>query len=189
MNREQDARRGLLISVGVEPVIRVWFQYNPEELSDRRSVAYATLNAPGALAPVRQYTAGGDRTISFTVTVDGVDASTAPGPGIALDEDGGIGPELAKYRAFVHPRTEQWPDAADRLDGFTGLYEGAETVFAAPPTALFVFGDRVVDCVVTEVSVTEQLFTATLAPLRAKVQVSLVELSPYAVEPSTSGGA
>ena len=188
MSRQPDAVRGFLASVGVDPEVLVEFQYNPEEVTDKRSVTYATLNAPGALGPVRQYTAGGDRTISFSVMVDGVLAEGAPGPGIARDTAGGIGPELAKYRAFVHPRTPRWAEAANRPDGFTGLYEGAERVFSAPPTARFGFGERVVDCVVTEVSVTEQLFTGSLAPLRATVQVSLAELSPYAGDPQ-SGGA
>ena len=187
MTRRRDATRGFLVSVDLNPELLVEFQYNPDELSDRRSVTYASLNAPGALAPVRQYTAGGDRTISFTVTVDGVDAANAPGRGIARDDDGGIGPELAKYRAFVHPQTSRWPEAAERPDGFTGLYEDAQDVFAAPPVARFGFGDRVVDCVVTEVSVTEQLFTRTLAPLRASVQVSLVELPPYPTGPAGRG--
>ena len=185
----QDADRGYLVSVGVDPPVEVHFQYNPEEINDRRSVSYATLNAPGALAPVRQYTAGGDRTISFSVTIDGLLADGSPGPPIARDDEGGIGPELAKYRAFVYPRTARWEDAATEASGFTGLYAGSEEVFAAPPTCLFGFGHRVVECVVTEVSVTEKLFTARLAPLRATVQVSLAELSPYAVDPQAGGAA
>ena len=66
-----DAVRGFLASVGVDPQVLVEFQYNPAELTDKRSVGYAALDAPGALAPTRQYTSGGDRTLSFTVTVDG----------------------------------------------------------------------------------------------------------------------
>lgn len=185
MTRQPDAVRGFLVSVGVEPEIRVQFQYNPQELQDRRTVSYATVNAPGAYAPIRQYTAGGERTISFTVTVDGLLADGAPGPGIDRDAERGIAPELVKYRAFVHPRTSRWQDAADRPDGFTGLYGDAERVFVAPPTCLFGFGERVIDCIVTEVTVTEQLFTRSLAPLRATVQISLTELTPYAADPST----
>jgi Contractile injection system tube protein len=188
MNTLRDPVRGFLVSVGLDPEILCQFQYNPAELSDKRSVAYASLNAPGMLMPLRQYSAGGDRTLSFTVLVDGLFAADRPG-GVSIDTDerGGIAPELAKYRAFSYPRTERWPDAGTSAAGFTGLYAGQETVFAAPPQCRFGFGERVVDCVVTEVSVTEKLFTPQLDPVRAEVAVTLVEISPYSVDP-TGGG-
>jgi hypothetical protein len=52
--------------------------------------------------------------------------------------------------------------------------------FAPPPDCIFGFGDRVIDCVVTDVGITEQLFSPRLAPLRAEVAVTLVERAPYA---------
>lgn len=182
--------RGFLVSVGVEPEIRVRFQYNPDKVTDKRSVSYASLTAPGMLMPVRQYTAGGERTMSFTVLVDGLfDGPADDTIALTRDDRGGIGPELAKYRAFTYPRTPRWLDAAGAADGFTGLYAEAEPAFAAPPTCLFGFGERVLDCVVTEVTITEQLFNATLDPVRAEVQVSLTELTPYDAEPAAGGAA
>jgi hypothetical protein len=178
MTQQRSPVRGFLVSVGLDPEVLVEFQYNPATLSDKRSVSYASLNAPGALMPVRQYTAGGDHTLSFTVIIDGLFAERSSRPAIARDENGGIGPELAKYRAFLYPQTPRWPESAHRADGYTGLYDDREIVFTAPPLCRFGFGDRVVDCIVTEVTVTEQLFTPELAPLRAEVQMSLVELAP-----------
>jgi hypothetical protein len=176
--------RGCLCSVGLNPEILVKFQYNPEKVTDKRSVSYASLNAPGMLMPVKQYSAGGERTLSFTVMVDGL----FEGPGkIARDESGGITPELNKYRAFVHPQTPNWQDANGSLSGFTGLFTGSETVFTSPPTCRLGFGDRVIDCVVTEVQITEQLYNAALHPVRAEVQVTCVELTPYSPDPAARG--
>jgi hypothetical protein len=181
--------RGFLVSVGLDPEILVEFQYNPAQLSDKRSISYATLNAPGMLMPVRQYTAGGDRTVSFSVLVDGLfDGPADDEIDIATDDRGGIGPELAKYRAFMYPRTGRWKEAAGAPDGFTSLYAGQETVFAAPPRCRFGFGDRLMDCVVTDVTVTERMFTPQLDPIRADVAVTLAELTPYDPDP-TAGGA
>jgi Contractile injection system tube protein len=173
-----DPVRGFLASVGLDPRILVRFQFNPMTVADKRTAGWASLSAPGALLPVRQYTSGGERTITFSVAVD------ARWGGVELDDDGGIAPELTKYRAFLHPSTPSWPDAAHLASGFTGLYAGRETVFEPPPAARFGFGDRVVDCVVTEVTVTETLHTPTLAPLRAEIAVSLVEINPYVVAPT-----
>jgi hypothetical protein len=173
--------RGFLLSVDLDPAIQVRFQYNPEKVTDKRSVSYASYNAPGMLMPVRQYSAGGDRTLTFTVLVDGLfDGPTS----ISVDDRGGIMPELNKYRAFVYPRTENWQDANQALDGFSGLFTGSETVFAAPPACLLSFCDRVMDCVVTEVQITETLYNLNLDPVRAEVQVTLVELTPYNPDPA-----
>ncbi|GLZ78611.1 hypothetical protein Afil01_34180 [Actinorhabdospora filicis] len=177
--------RGFLASVGLEPEIVVEFQFNPDKISDKRSISYATLNAPGLLMPVRQYTSGGDRTLSFTVNVDGrpiADPSAEP-MRIERDDQGGIGPELTKYRAFVYPSTDRWQDAATAQDGFTSLYATGEPLFTAPPVCAFGWGDRVIDCVVTEVSISEQAFTPDLRPLRAEIQVTLVEITPYNADP------
>ena len=47
---QQNPVRGFLISVDLDPVIMVEFQYNPTQLSDKRAVSYASLTAPGLTA-------------------------------------------------------------------------------------------------------------------------------------------
>jgi hypothetical protein len=183
--QQQNPVRGFLCSVGVDPEILVEFQYNPTQLSDKRSVNYATLNAPGQLMPVRQYSRGGDRTISFTLRIDGLFKGPADDEiDIAKDEDGSIAPELNKYRAFLYPQTARWQEAGA---SFVPLYDDTQH-FASPPTCRFGFGNRVIDCIVTEVSITELLFNSELAPLRADVSVTLVELAPYGDEGAPSPG-
>ena len=177
----QAPERGYLISVGLTPVISVQFQFNPTELTDKRSVTYTALNAPGLLMPVRQYSQGGDRTISFKVRIDGM----TDGPGtIEQSDDGGIGPELNKYRAFLYPQTSKWHDAGA---SFASLYADAQQ-FVSPPPCLFGMGERVIDCIVTDVSITETAFTPSLTPLRADVSVTIVELIEYDPNSASGGG-
>jgi Contractile injection system tube protein len=187
--QQRNPVRGFLVSVGLDPEILVQFQYNPDKVTDKHQISYATLNAPGMLMPVRQYSAGGERTLSFTVIVDGLFKGPADDEiDIARDERGGIAPELNKYRAFVYPQTERWQDANGAPDGFAGLYAGSETVFTAPPACRFGFGERFVDCVITEVQITDQLYNPDLDPVRAEVQVTCVELTPYNAD-AAGGGA
>lgn len=174
--------RGFLVSVGLNPELLVEFQYNPTQFSDKLSVEYATINAPGLLAPVRQYSHGGDRTISFTVHIDGL----FDGPiKIATDDKGGITPELNKYRAFMYPKKQNnWKDAKA---SFIELYDNTQQ-FASPPTCVFGFGEQISDCIVTDVSITETLFNEQLAPLRADVSITLVEFAPYEGQPTPPPG-
>ena len=99
----------------------------------------------------------------------------AHGEAIARDESGGIAPELNKYRAFLYPQNEEWDIATE---SFIPVYDSSRE-FTSPPQAIFGFGEgRVIDCIVTEVSITELLFNEKLAPLRADVAVTLVEYDP-----------
>jgi len=169
--QQQDPTRGFLYKQGEDPLF-VEFQYNPTSISDKRSVEYASITAPALLMPVKQYTQGGDRVISFSIKIDGL----FEGPiQIDKDENGSITPELNKYRAFLYPDTSNWRDAGA---SFVSLYDDARE-FKAPPTCLFGFGDRVIECIVTEVGINETLFNLDLAPLRADVSITLQEIIPY----------
>jgi hypothetical protein len=201
MTQTQTAPRGFLVSVGVDPEIAVHFQYNPTTLSDKRAINYATVTAPGVLMPTRQYVQGGDRTISFSVHVDGLfhgpaegsDARGAP-PAAGADmilrgDNGSILPELNKYRAFLYPQNGKWKRAGAT---FAPLYSEIRD-FKPPPLARFGFGfgpgsERVIDCVVTDISIDETLFNAELAPVRADISITLVELTPYANIPAAPSG-
>jgi len=199
MPPQQKPARGFLVSVGLNPELMVEFQYNPNQLSDKRSVSYVTLNAPGQLLPVRQYNQGGDRTLTFTVRLDGLFAGTTPGTVdndvyIERDENGSILPELNKYRAFLYPRinrSEYWKEARS---SFVPLYAD-QLEFTSPPTCRFGFGfgsgtreDWLIDCLVMDIGITETLFNSLLLPLRADIAITLVELSPYGNTPTSPPG-
>jgi hypothetical protein len=196
--------RGFLRSLGLHQAILVEFQFNPTQLSDKRAVSYAMLSAPGQLLPDRQYTAGGDRTISFTVRVDGLfrpsdnevgtgGAGQSLGSGngptrIQRDETGSIEPELNKYRAFLYPQPRNEVDWRKATRSFTGLYRRATPAtesLGAPPLCEFGMGGRVITCIVTDLGVTETLFNRELRPLRADVAITLVEHVPYDDRPGT----
>ena len=180
MQNLQNPTRGFLMSTDLDPAILVEFQYNPAQLTDKRAVNYSTLNAPGLLLPVRQYSQGGDRTLSFTIKIDGLFKGPADDEiDIAKDDDGSITPELNKYRAFLYPKNADWESATD---SFQPLY-AQTTAFEAPPMCVFGFGERLIDCIVTDVGITETLFNAQLKPLRADVTVTLVETAVYGNEP------
>ncbi len=154
----------------------VRFQFNPAQITDRRSVNYATLNAPGLLMPIRQYISGGDRSISFTVHVDG--RFTGPVE-IATDkESGSITPELNKYRAFLYP---QHADSLVNVsNSFVDVYKDKPApLFTNPPICVFGMGKDTINCIVTEVNITETVFNDQLEPLRADIALTLVELVPY----------
>jgi hypothetical protein len=183
--------RGFMRSVGLqrENEILVEFQFNPTQISDKRAVSYATLSAPGVLMPGRHYTQGGDRTISFTVQINGLfkpaDNELAPGSPsggrakIARDETGSIEPELNKYRAFLYPQPKGEVNWRRAGSSFVPLYKDV-TQFASPPVCQFGMGeDRVIDCIVTDIGITETFFNLQLRPLRADVSVTLVEYVPY----------
>lgn len=191
--------RGFLRSLGLDRQILVEFQFNPTQITDKRAVSYATLSAPGQLLPDRQYTAGGDRTLSFTVRVDGFfrpsDNELAPGGSgrplagagsptrIQRDETGSIEPELNKYRAFLYPQPKNEVDWRRATRSFTGLYPRATPAssesLGAPPLCAFGMGGRVITCVVTDIGVTELLYNRELRPMRADVAITLVEHVPY----------
>ena len=206
--------RGFLKSVGLDPPVLVEFQFNPAQITDRRVINYAALNAPGLLLPVHQYIHGGDRTISFTVRIDalfseqssgqsnGANQNGGQGNGtkqntqvkrkISLDQTGSIVPELNKYRAFLYPRMapkkDRWQEANS---SFVPLYASIQQ-FASPPTCLFGFGEfnegQVIRCIITEISITELLFNTQMLPLRAEVAVTLVELAPYEAQATPPPG-
>jgi hypothetical protein len=167
--------RGFLSAV--EQDVLVEFQYNPDSVTDQRQLNYASLTAPGMLLPDRQYTNGGDRTIRFKVRVDGL----LKGPAedavqIARGDNHSILPELNKYRAFVYPQTDRWQDANG---SFIWLY-GDTHQFVRPSRCILGLGyERLIDCVVLQVNIKETLFNAELAPIRAEIDISVVEINPY----------
>jgi len=76
----------------------------------------------------------------------------------------------------MYPQTDNWQNVTTGT--FVPLYQQF-TQFVAPPTCQFGFGDTVIDCIVTDVGITEKLFNQDLRPLRAEVTVSLVEVVLY----------
>jgi len=160
---ERQVLRGFLANIEVFPPLIVTFQYNPETVSDTKAANYADLdndlcgNAPGKI-----YTGGGHRTISFDIKLHGLEKGTNALNPTPLDN--GVLTELAKLRSFMYPKSDAWAV-------FGGGEEGMR--LSSPPTAIFGFGTKILECVVTDLTVTETQFNSLLAPVRADVHVTL----------------
>ena len=73
--------KGLLIPDDGVPIP---FQYNPTEIDDQKSNLYASKTIPGQAHPVKQFIAGGERKISFDMTVSrSIPYTNTHVPGIA----------------------------------------------------------------------------------------------------------
>lgn len=164
---ERQVLRGFLANIDVIPPLIVTFQFNPETLSDNKAVKFADRggdlcgNAPG-----KEYIGGGERTISFLIKLHGLEQGTNalnPNP-----LDNGISTELAKLRSFLYPKSDAWASWGALLDKEEGVR------LSAPPTCVFGFGTKILECVVTQMTVTEAQFNSALAPVRADVNVTLV---------------
>ncbi|MBV7337513.1 hypothetical protein KFU94_56655 [Chloroflexi bacterium TSY] len=70
----------------------------------------------------------------------------------------------AKLRSFMYPKADAWATL-----GMMG--EGRPVT--APPTCLFGFGTKILECVVTDMTISETQFNSLLAPVRADVSVTL----------------
>jgi hypothetical protein len=163
MMTDRQVLRGFLANIEVIPPLIFTFQFNPDSISDNKEVKYA--DRDGDLcgnAPGKVYTGGGHRTISFDFELHGLEKglnAINPSP-----VDNGISTELAKLRSFLYAKEDAWAV-------WGGGDEGRR--LAAPPTCFFGFGTRVLECVVTSMTVEETQFNSALAPVRATVSVSL----------------
>ncbi len=160
---EKQVLRGFLASVDVVPPLIVTFQFNPSSISDNKTVNYGNRSDDLCSgAPAKEYTGGGDRTISFDLLLHGLEQGSDrlnPTP-----VDNGVSTELAKLRSFLYSREDAWADLGAGEEGKR---------LASPPACVFGFGTRVLECVVTQLTVEETQFNSFLAPVRAKVGVTL----------------
>lgn len=161
---ERQVLRGFIANIEVIPPLVVTFPFNPATVSDNKAVKFADRNAQlCGTAPGKVYTGGGDRTISFDFKLHGLEEGTNALNPTGLDN--GISTELAKLRSFAYPKSDAW--------AFFGSAEQGMRL-TPPPTCIFGFGTKVLECVVTQLTITETQFNSYLAPVRADVAVTLV---------------
>lgn len=157
--------RGFLANVQVFPPLVVTFQFNPESISDNKTVTYRdSRTGLCGTAPGKTYTGGGDRKIGFKVHLHGLEQGTNRLNPTGLDN--GISTELAKLRSFLYPASDAW-------DAVGALADDGGRRIKAPPTCLFGFGVKLLKCVVEEITIKETQFNRFLAPVRAEADISL----------------
>ncbi|POF29088.1 CIS tube protein [Roseibium marinum] len=165
--------QGSLRARNAAPPIVAYFQFNPEKISDRRTVTYADIDAPGQILPFRQYVRGGERSLSFRAEIAGVLA--ANNGRIEIGEDGDISGEIAKYQALLYPLNPSWRSAGiSQAATFASTRE-----FRSPPVCVLSLGTRVLDCILSDLTVEETMFNAALLPVSASLRMTIKEIVPY----------
>jgi hypothetical protein len=155
--------RGFLASVDVIPVLKVVFQFNPATMQDAKRVDYTEQPAGEGAESALEYTGAGLRRLTFTLQLHGLEQGhdrLNPTP-----VDNGVATDLAVLRSFLYPRSTAWAQLS------SGGSEG--WLLARPPRCIFGFGTRVLHCYVTGLTVTEEQYSSSLTPVRAKVAVTL----------------
>lgn len=160
---EKQVLGGFLASIDVIPPLIVTFQFNPEKISDNKTVKYADRDADlCGNSPGKVYTGGGDRTISFDIKLHGLEKGMNPIIWTAVDN--GISTELAKLRSFLYPREDAW----------VTLFSEEGKRISSPPSCIFGFGTKILECVVSDIKITETQFNSMLAPVQADVTITLI---------------
>jgi hypothetical protein len=124
-------------------------------------------------AELKKFAAEKERTINFRILIDG--RERRPGePDLRRNDGGDIRADLALLRSFVYPAPVNWLEIVATLRrpsqaAFTELW------FKEPPTAVLVLGDMSVEGFVTDLKVTETMFNDQLNPVRAEVEITMIE--------------
>lgn len=161
--------RGAIVAVsGAQPLSRVViFQYNPDEVT--RTVQPRQEEAAGGSAQgggeAKPQAGAPTETVSLTAELDATDQLAAQNP-VAVAS--GILPQLAVLEMLLHP------DSARVLARIAMMAAGAiEIVPVKKPLAVLVWGGaRIVPVKLTNLQITEQAYSPTLAPLRASAQIT-----------------
>ncbi len=185
--------QGSLRSCNASPQIIARFQFNPAKVTDKRAVTYTSVEAPGQILPFQQYVKGGDRSLTFPIEIAGKLAAaikiagklTAEEPPIETGADGDVSPEIRKYQALLYPVNPSWKTAGiSQAKLFASRRE-----FKAPPVCLLCLGDRSLDCILTDLSIDETMFNASLRPISASLRLTVKEIVPYGGPDLSPAGA
>jgi len=193
-------KRGYLAQILTVPPLIYPFQYNPTQISDSKRLEWdkrssmapqrgvsglggltsggisGVLDTAGrtfSAADLKSFKAEGDRTINFKFLIDG--RERRPGePARRRTDSGDILGDLAVLRSFVYP------EMLDLLDLVSAPFSSdsdrwTKMWFKEPPSAVLVFGGTSIDGYVTELKITETQFNASLDPVRAEIEITMIE--------------
>lgn len=147
------------------PIQTIALQYNPDSLS-RTLQAQGIGPEPGDRMEALRFKAAAIETIKLEAELDATDQMEL---GDATTAQLGIFPQLAALEMMVYPSSVQLLANSSQSD--LGVLEIAPM---EAPLALLVWSQmRVLPVRLTEFSITEEAFDATLNPIRAKVSLGL----------------
>ena len=162
---DRQVMRGFLANIEVVPPIIVVFQYNPTEITDNKGVVFQNDNKElGGEAPKKLAIRGDERVINFKFSLHGLEQGTDRLNPLPINN--GISTELAKLRSFMYPASDSLTEAVSLLE------EQGEHV-KPPPTIIFGFGAKILECKIDDLNITETQFNSMLAPVRADVNIKL----------------
>lgn len=143
------------LTVVARGIVKV-FMFNPPSVSDSKGPEYGWQSPVGASHPVAQWGAGGKRTISFKLHLDGDRGQLARG-GNSLD----ITEEIRFYQSLTYPLQYE--------SGFAAVN---------PSKVLFTWGTlyQGVECIVEGANPEITQFTPKGEPIRATISLSLAEV-------------
>ena len=160
----------VIMSSASGPARIIALQYNPDSLS--RTLQVQAVGESQDRSEAFRIKAPAVETIKVDAEIDLTDQLESPAQHPAASEFG-LHPYLAALETIVHPTTRQ-------LESNNAL-AAAGTLEIAPmeaPLTLFVWSkNRVLPVRVTEFSITEEAFDASLNPIRAKVSLGMRVLS------------
>jgi hypothetical protein len=173
----------VLVDPGTAAVRRVIvLQYNPDTLS--RTLQMQGTGEGADRSDATRLKAPPVETFKLDAEIDATDQLERPAEHPVATRHG-VAPLLSALEAIVYP-TSRSLLAADRLADAGAL----EILPPQAPLALFVWSkDRVVPVRLTDLSIIEEAFDASLNPIRAKVSVSLRVLSVTDLGFDSKGGS
>jgi hypothetical protein len=173
----------VVIDPDTSKVLRiVTFQYNPDTLTRTVQIQAATGDTPDHLEALR-LKGPPLETIKLEAEIDAADMLEDPEQNPNTVELG-IAPQIAALEALAYPPSSQVRDSL-RLAS-----SGTMEIFPlTAPLPLFVWGkQRVLPIRITELSVTEEAFSPSLNPLRAKISMSMRVLTVNDLGIDNKGG-
>jgi hypothetical protein len=173
----------VLVDPGTAAVRRVIvLQYNPDTLS--RTLQMQGTGEGADRSDATRLKAPPVETFKLDAEIDAADQLERPAEHPTTTRHG-VAPLLSALEAIVYP-TSRSLLAAERLAAAGTL----EILPPEAPLALFVWSkNRVVPVRLTDLSITEEAFDASLNPIRAKVSVSLRTLSVTDLGFDSKGGS
>lgn len=191
MSPYKQVKRGILAYKNAPEKLYL-FQFNPTTLTDEKSTRYADVERPNRQFVDPVWSGGGPRILAFELFMDATAGSNTPeftstplgNKGFETLEDlypNGVVDDVQFLQSFLYPTLS---DAeAPRF-----LYGGAAPAeqFAAPPTAVFVYGNFYFEGLVKTVNPEYTLFDHRLIPRRCNVQVTFQVFEEEFVRPNQS---
>jgi hypothetical protein len=140
-------------------------QYNPDSMTRSLQIKGVSSESGDHLEALR-LKGPPVETIKVEIEIDATDAMEAND---GTTNRAGLHPQLAALETIVHPKS------GDLIVSNGVAASGSLEIAAAmAPLPLFIFGPkRIVPVRITELSITEEAFDATLNPMRAKVSLGL----------------